>query len=127
MAGPGSGQSPITNSRPVADPAVARLARITVQNRNTDTMSGGWNPALRTIMVMNDGSRWFTAENGTGANTAMVYYRLGPAGWRAAGSVALCTWADGDTFGVVASPTMNLTQLAAQMRAIRPGVEQSAK
>jgi hypothetical protein len=41
----------------------------------------------------------------------------------AAGSVALCTWADGDTFGVVTSPTMTLSELAAQMRAIRPSVE----
>ena len=45
----------------------------------------------------------------------------------AAGSVALCTWADGDTFGVVASPTMGLSQLAAQMRAIRPSVERPAR
>jgi hypothetical protein len=45
----------------------------------------------------------------------------------AAGSVALCTWADSDTFGVVASPTMDLAQLAAQMRAIRPGVERSTR
>jgi hypothetical protein len=45
----------------------------------------------------------------------------------AAGSVALCTWADSDTFGVVASQTMTLSQLAAEMRAIRPGVERSAK
>ena len=45
----------------------------------------------------------------------------------AAGSVALCTWADSDTFGVVASPTMELSQLAAQMRAIRPLVEQPAR
>jgi hypothetical protein len=45
----------------------------------------------------------------------------------AAGSVALCTWADNDTFGVVASPTMGLDQLAAQMRAIRPGVEHPAR
>jgi hypothetical protein len=43
------------------------------------------------------------------------------------GSISLCTWADSDTFGVVASPTMGLTQLAAQMRAIRPGVELPAK
>jgi hypothetical protein len=54
-------------------------------------MSGGWNPALRSIMIMNDGSRWFAAETGsdTHANTAMVYYRLGSDGWRAAGSVVL--------------------------------------
>jgi hypothetical protein len=45
----------------------------------------------------------------------------------AAGSVALCTWADSDTFGVVASPTMGLAQLGAQMRAIRPGVERPAR
>jgi len=45
----------------------------------------------------------------------------------AAGSVALCTWADSDTFGVVASPTMGLSQLAAQMRAIRPSVERPAR
>jgi hypothetical protein len=45
----------------------------------------------------------------------------------AAGSVSLCTWADGDTFGVVASPTMGLSHLAAQMRAIRPSVERPAR
>jgi len=45
----------------------------------------------------------------------------------AAGSLALCTWADGDTFGVLTSPTMAPAQLAAQMRAIRPMVERPAK
>ena len=39
------------------------------------------------------------------------------------GSVALCTWADNDTFGVVASPTMSAAKLAAQLRAFRPLVE----
>jgi hypothetical protein len=39
------------------------------------------------------------------------------------GSVALCTWADNDTFGVVASATMTATRLATQLRAIRPMVE----
>ncbi len=39
------------------------------------------------------------------------------------GSVALCTWADNDTFGVVASPTTAATRLATQLRAIRPMVE----
>jgi hypothetical protein len=43
------------------------------------------------------------------------------------GQVALCTWADGDTFGVVASPTMSTAQLAAQMRVIRPQVEHTSK
>jgi hypothetical protein len=45
----------------------------------------------------------------------------------ATGTVALCTWADSDTFGVVASQTMDTGALAAQMRIIRPGVERSAK
>jgi hypothetical protein len=44
-----------------------------------------------------------------------------------AGSVALCTWADNDTFGLVASPTMDATQLGAQMRAIRPDIEHVTK
>jgi hypothetical protein len=44
-----------------------------------------------------------------------------------AGSVAVCTWADNDTFGVVASPTMDALQLGAQMRVIRPGVEHAAQ
>jgi hypothetical protein len=43
------------------------------------------------------------------------------------GSVALCTWADNDTFGVVASLTMNATKLAAEMRVMRPMVERLAK
>jgi hypothetical protein len=43
------------------------------------------------------------------------------------GSVALCTWADNDTFGVVASPTMTATRLARQLRAIRPMVEHIAR
>lgn len=43
------------------------------------------------------------------------------------GQVALCAWADNDTFGVVASPTMSSAQLAAQMRVIRPQVEHPAK
>lgn len=43
------------------------------------------------------------------------------------GGVALCTWADSDTFGVVASPTMNAGQLEAQMRVIRPQVEHAVK
>jgi hypothetical protein len=45
----------------------------------------------------------------------------------ASGGVAFCTWADSDTFGVVASPTMNLAQLSAQMRAIRPLLERTAR
>ena len=43
------------------------------------------------------------------------------------GSVALCTWADNDTFGVVASPTMSAAKLAVQLRTIRPMVEHVAK
>ncbi len=53
----------------------------------------------------------------------------GPMGGNAAcvpsenGRLAECAWADNDTFGVVASPTMNSSRLAAEMRQIRPMVE----
>jgi hypothetical protein len=70
---------------------VAHTLRVTAANRNSATMSGGWNPALRGILIMKDGSRWFAAETGanTMVNSAMIYYRLGPTGWKAVGSVAL--------------------------------------
>lgn len=45
----------------------------------------------------------------------------------AAASVAMCIWADSDTFGVLASPTMGTAELAARMLAIRPHVEVTAK
>jgi hypothetical protein len=45
----------------------------------------------------------------------------------AAASVAMCIWADSDTFGVLASPTMGTAELAARMLAIRPHVEVAAK
>src|SRR5262249_35553933 len=45
----------------------------------------------------------------------------------AAGSMALCAWADGDPFGVLTAPTMAPAQLGAQMRATRPMVERPAK
>jgi hypothetical protein len=45
---------------------------------------------------------------------------------KTAGEVSLCAWADNDTFGVVASPTMSVAQLSAQMRTIRPLVERPA-
>lgn len=43
------------------------------------------------------------------------------------GTEALCAWADNNTFGVLASLTMHAPQLGAQMRLIRPGVEQVVK
>lgn len=54
-------------------------------------MTGGWNPALRSILVMNDGSRWFAADRGNSVSvdSTMVYYKLGPTGWKAIGSVTL--------------------------------------
>ncbi|HEY5990061.1 MAG TPA: hypothetical protein VIV12_27295 [Streptosporangiaceae bacterium] len=45
----------------------------------------------------------------------------------AAGQVTLCAWADNDTFGVVASPSMNVHDLSAQLTIVRPGVEHLAK
>ena len=46
---------------------------------------------------------------------------------RLPGGVTECAWADGDTFGVVASPTLNVSALAAEMRSVRPQVERPAK
>lgn len=43
------------------------------------------------------------------------------------GTIALCAWADNDTFGVLASPTMHAAQLGAEMRVIRPGMEHVVK
>ena len=43
------------------------------------------------------------------------------------GTVALCAWADDDTFGVLASPTMHAAQLGPEMRLMRPGVEHVVK
>jgi hypothetical protein len=57
----------------------------------------------------------------------------GPLGGQAAcvsarsGVVAVCAWADNDTFGVLASPTMHAAQLGAQLRAIRPDLEHVAR
>jgi hypothetical protein len=56
----------------------------------------------------------------------------GPLGGAAAcapsvgGRLAECAWADGDTFGVVASPTLSATGLASEMRSVRPLVEKRA-
>jgi hypothetical protein len=46
---------------------------------------------------------------------------------RVPGGVAECAWADSDTFGVVASPTLSVSALAAQLRSVRPRVEHLAK
>jgi hypothetical protein len=55
----------------------------------------------------------------------------GPLGGQAAcvpGShMTECVWADNDTFGVVASPVLNATQLSSELRALRPSVERVVK
>jgi hypothetical protein len=63
-----------------------------------------------------------TGAGGMGGQAACVNAQQ-----NVAGSVALCTWADNDTFGLVASPTMDAAQLGAEMRAIRPDVEHVTK
>jgi hypothetical protein len=45
----------------------------------------------------------------------------------AAGGLAECAWADNDTFGVIASPTLNAVDLASELRQIRPLVEHAVK
>ena len=46
---------------------------------------------------------------------------------RIPGSIAECVWVDNDTFGVVASQTLSVSALAAELREIRPQVEHLAK
>jgi hypothetical protein len=41
--------------------------------------------------------------------------------------MAECAWADNDTFGVLASPTLGKTALANELRVIRRQVERRAK
>jgi hypothetical protein len=43
------------------------------------------------------------------------------------GHPAECAWADNDTFGVVLSPTLSATQLAGELRVMRPELEHLAK
>lgn len=43
------------------------------------------------------------------------------------GGPAECAWADGDTFGVIISPTLSAAGLASEMRQMRPLVEHAAK
>jgi len=43
------------------------------------------------------------------------------------GHPAECAWADNDTFGVVLAPTLSATELAGELRAMRPLVEHRAK
>ncbi len=43
------------------------------------------------------------------------------------GHPAECAWADGDTFGLVASPALSADTLAGELRAIRPLVERTVK
>jgi hypothetical protein len=42
------------------------------------------------------------------------------------GRLGECAWADNDTFGVLASPTLSTSQLANEMRTVRPLVEKQA-
>ena len=43
------------------------------------------------------------------------------------GRLAECAWADNDTFGVLASPTLSATALGAELRQMRPLVEHVVK
>ncbi|HXW44315.1 MAG TPA: hypothetical protein VEL03_05990 [Streptosporangiaceae bacterium] len=43
------------------------------------------------------------------------------------GRLAECAWADNDTFGVLASPTLSATALGAELRTMRPLVEHVVK
>jgi hypothetical protein len=41
--------------------------------------------------------------------------------------VALCAWADNDTFGLLVSPTLPVAELSGQMHSLRAGVEHVAR
>ena len=43
------------------------------------------------------------------------------------GQPAECAWADNDTFGVLVSPGLSATALAAELRQMRPGIEHVVK
>jgi len=43
------------------------------------------------------------------------------------GHPAECAWADGDTFGLIASPTLTASALSSELRSIRPQVEHVVK
>jgi hypothetical protein len=46
---------------------------------------------------------------------------------KAAGGVTECAWADNDTFGVLASPSLSVQALSAELRTARPQTEHLAK
>jgi hypothetical protein len=43
------------------------------------------------------------------------------------GKPSECAWADNDTFGLIASPTLSASSLGTELRAMRPLVEHTAK
>lgn len=63
---------------------------ITSRNRQLGSMRGGWNPALRSIFTLADGSRWFVADTGsTSNNSALNYFLFDGQSWIRRGSVML--------------------------------------
>ena len=69
----------------------------------------------------------------TGKLTGAVATSPGSLGGKAAcvrsvrGRLAECAWADNDTFGVIASPTLSEGALASELRGIRPLIEHAAR
>ena len=69
----------------------------------------------------------------TGTLTGAFVTNPGSLGGQAAcvpgvsGHPAECAWADGDTFGLIASPNLSASALASELRSIRPQVEHTVK
>jgi hypothetical protein len=69
----------------------------------------------------------------TGTLTGAFVTNPGSRGGQAAcvpgvgGHPAECAWADGDTFGLIASPNLGASALANELRSIRPQVEHAVK
>jgi hypothetical protein len=67
-------------------------------------------PGAKQVSAGSLGGQASCVQEGTGSN-----------------SVAMCAWFDNDSFGELSSPSMNTQALSAEMRAMRPSVEQVAK
>lgn len=101
---------------------------ITRTNRQLPTMRGGWNPALRSIFTLDDGSKWFLAESGSTPNNSNICYcQFDGRDWVRRGSVMLPAGinqnlahiSDGKRFYSYGCSVTNLIQVAADPAEIK--------
>jgi hypothetical protein len=86
------------------------------------------------IILFIGGNLTGTSDSGfidgfAGQSSGSQRIQAGPLGGSAAclpkvaGGVTECAWADNDTFGVIASPSLSVTELASELRTARPQIE----